>query len=267
MASSLNLRTRARVCKRSIDRALDVLAGGCDSPVRSGWGAGLPMFVQARPAAPTPTTKPGAATSTTSWPTGRCSSATRIRRWYEGSTRSPRRLRLGHDASARDSSRRTHSRAPAFDGAHALRHDRHRGDDERDSRRARLYRTRSRAQVCRQLPRALRPRADRRRRVGRQRQRRQRNSARRAPTTCSSRDTTTSTRWTNSSSRRATSSRRSSSSRSRRTWASCIPVEGFSKACGARAGDCGALLIFDEVITWLRFGLRGAQGRTASCPT
>jgi glutamate-1-semialdehyde 2,1-aminomutase len=30
----------------SIDRALDVLAGGCDSPVRSGWGAGLPMFVQ-----------------------------------------------------------------------------------------------------------------------------------------------------------------------------------------------------------------------------
>ncbi|HEY1882551.1 MAG TPA: glutamate-1-semialdehyde 2,1-aminomutase [Candidatus Cybelea sp.] len=30
----------------SIDRALDVLAGGCDSPVRSGWGVGLPMFVQ-----------------------------------------------------------------------------------------------------------------------------------------------------------------------------------------------------------------------------
>ncbi|HEY2475119.1 MAG TPA: glutamate-1-semialdehyde 2,1-aminomutase [Candidatus Cybelea sp.] len=33
--------------QRSIDRALDVLAGGCDSPVRSGWSAGLPMFVQA----------------------------------------------------------------------------------------------------------------------------------------------------------------------------------------------------------------------------
>ncbi|MGA7202218.1 MAG: hypothetical protein WBX26_10335, partial [Candidatus Cybelea sp.] len=31
----------------SIERALEVLAGGCDSPVRSGWGAGLPMFVQA----------------------------------------------------------------------------------------------------------------------------------------------------------------------------------------------------------------------------
>lgn len=31
----------------SIERALDVLAGGCDSPVRSGWGAGMPMFVQA----------------------------------------------------------------------------------------------------------------------------------------------------------------------------------------------------------------------------
>jgi len=33
--------------QRSIERALDVLAGGCDSPVRSGWSAGLPMFVQA----------------------------------------------------------------------------------------------------------------------------------------------------------------------------------------------------------------------------
>ena len=32
----------------SVDRALDVLAGGCDSPVRSGWGVGGPMFVQAR---------------------------------------------------------------------------------------------------------------------------------------------------------------------------------------------------------------------------
>jgi glutamate-1-semialdehyde 2,1-aminomutase len=33
--------------QRSIERALEVLAGGCDSPVRSGWSAGLPMFVQA----------------------------------------------------------------------------------------------------------------------------------------------------------------------------------------------------------------------------
>ena len=30
-----------------IDRAGSVLAGGCDSPVRSGWGVGGPMFVQA----------------------------------------------------------------------------------------------------------------------------------------------------------------------------------------------------------------------------
>lgn len=29
-----------------IDRARGVLAGGCDSPVRSGWGVGAPMFVQ-----------------------------------------------------------------------------------------------------------------------------------------------------------------------------------------------------------------------------
>lgn len=32
--------------QQSIERALDVLAGGCDSPVRSGWNVGLPMFVQ-----------------------------------------------------------------------------------------------------------------------------------------------------------------------------------------------------------------------------
>lgn len=31
----------------SIERANAVLAGGCDSPVRSGWGVGGPMFVQA----------------------------------------------------------------------------------------------------------------------------------------------------------------------------------------------------------------------------
>ena len=31
----------------TVDRALGVLAGGCDSPVRSGWGVGGPMFVQA----------------------------------------------------------------------------------------------------------------------------------------------------------------------------------------------------------------------------
>lgn len=33
---------------RSIERAKAVLAGGCDSPVRSGWGVGGPMFVQTR---------------------------------------------------------------------------------------------------------------------------------------------------------------------------------------------------------------------------
>ncbi|HEX8806423.1 MAG TPA: hypothetical protein VF741_05720, partial [Candidatus Aquilonibacter sp.] len=31
---------------RSNERARAVLAGGCDSPVRSGWGVGGPMFVQ-----------------------------------------------------------------------------------------------------------------------------------------------------------------------------------------------------------------------------
>jgi len=34
----------------TIERARAVLAGGCDSPVRSGWGVGGPMFVQSRAA-------------------------------------------------------------------------------------------------------------------------------------------------------------------------------------------------------------------------
>jgi len=44
------------------------------------------------------------------------------------------------------------------------------------------------------------------------------------------------------------------------------PVEGFLEGLRARADRCGALLVFDEVITWLRFGLRGAQGRVATKP-
>ena len=39
-------------------------------------------------------------------------------------------------------------------------------------------------------------------------------------------------------------------------------VPGFLEGLRERAGRCGALLIFDEVITWLRLGLGGAQGRT-----
>jgi glutamate-1-semialdehyde 2,1-aminomutase len=45
-----------------------------------------------------------------------------------------------------------------------------------------------------------------------------------------------------------------------------LPVEGFLEGLRSRVSDCGALLIFDEVITWLRFGLRGAQGRTGIVP-
>lgn len=40
-----------------------------------------------------------------------------------------------------------------------------------------------------------------------------------------------------------------------------MPEPGFLEGLALRARQCGALLIFDEVITWLRFGLRGAQGR------
>jgi glutamate-1-semialdehyde 2,1-aminomutase len=39
------------------------------------------------------------------------------------------------------------------------------------------------------------------------------------------------------------------------------PARGFLEGLRERAQRYGALLIFDEVITWLRFGLGGAQGR------
>jgi glutamate-1-semialdehyde 2,1-aminomutase len=44
------------------------------------------------------------------------------------------------------------------------------------------------------------------------------------------------------------------------------PADGFLEGLQQRARRSGALLIFDEVITWLRFGLRGAQGRTSVVP-
>jgi glutamate-1-semialdehyde 2,1-aminomutase len=44
------------------------------------------------------------------------------------------------------------------------------------------------------------------------------------------------------------------------------PVHGFLEGLRERTQRYGALLIFDEVITWLRFGLGGAQGRIAIKP-
>jgi glutamate-1-semialdehyde 2,1-aminomutase len=44
------------------------------------------------------------------------------------------------------------------------------------------------------------------------------------------------------------------------------PAAGFLDGLRQRARRWGALLIFDEIITWLRFGLRGAQGRVAVVP-
>ena len=45
-----------------------------------------------------------------------------------------------------------------------------------------------------------------------------------------------------------------------------VPLPGFLEGLRERATRHGALLIFDEVITWLRFGLRGAQGRLRVTP-
>ncbi len=44
------------------------------------------------------------------------------------------------------------------------------------------------------------------------------------------------------------------------------PVPGFLEGLRERTQRYGALLIFDEVITWLRFGLEGAQGRVGIAP-
>jgi glutamate-1-semialdehyde 2,1-aminomutase len=44
------------------------------------------------------------------------------------------------------------------------------------------------------------------------------------------------------------------------------PEPGFLEGLRERTQRYGALLIFDEVITWLRFGLQGAQGRLRIAP-
>ncbi len=44
------------------------------------------------------------------------------------------------------------------------------------------------------------------------------------------------------------------------------PIEGFLSGLRERCDRYNAVLIFDEVITWLRFGLAGAQARVAVSP-
>lgn len=44
------------------------------------------------------------------------------------------------------------------------------------------------------------------------------------------------------------------------------PVSGFLEGLRERADRCGAVLIFDEIITWLRLGLGGAQARCGVMP-
>jgi glutamate-1-semialdehyde 2,1-aminomutase len=45
-----------------------------------------------------------------------------------------------------------------------------------------------------------------------------------------------------------------------------LPQSGFLEGLRERSERWGALLIFDEVITWLRFGLRGAQSNSGVTP-
>jgi glutamate-1-semialdehyde 2,1-aminomutase len=45
-----------------------------------------------------------------------------------------------------------------------------------------------------------------------------------------------------------------------------MPAAGFLEGLRERTKHYGALLIFDEIITWLRFGFEGAQGRVGVSP-
>ena len=45
-----------------------------------------------------------------------------------------------------------------------------------------------------------------------------------------------------------------------------FPQSGFLEGLRERASRCGALLIYDEIITWLRLGLGGAQARCNAAP-
>ncbi len=154
----------------SIERAEDVLAGGCDSPVRSAWGVGGPMFVQAAAEGAYAYDEAGRRCIDYIMAYGPLlfghthPALTGVR---------PARIsrfRLGLDAFGRGASRAAYSRAPAFDGTDALCHQRNRSDDERGSCRPCLYEAHARAQVCRQLPRTLRSRTGRGGRLGRARQ-------------------------------------------------------------------------------------------------
>ena len=118
-----------------------MLAGGCDSPVRSGWSVGGPMFVQARRDGAYAYDEDGRryvdyimaygpllfGHTHPALVTGLDELAQAGFVW---GTTHPEEIRLAE----RDS----RAYLPV-DGAHALCHDRNRGGDERDPRRACLY--------------------------------------------------------------------------------------------------------------------------------
>ena len=124
----------------SVERAQGVLAGGCDSPVRSAWSVAAPMFVQ------------GSAD-------GAYAYDEEGRRFIDyvmaygpllfghthpalvGGLDSLARHGFvwGCDAPRRSSPRRTNSRASFLDATPAVRHQRNRSNDECYPRRTRVY--------------------------------------------------------------------------------------------------------------------------------
>ena len=247
-------------------RALELIPGGVNSPVRAMRAVGLdePVFVaprrgrrhrgRRRPPLRRLGDVVGAADLRARRPGDR-------RRRDRGGARAG--TCFGAPTEARGRARRGDRRRGAVDreGAAGLLRDR--GGDVGDPARARVHAPRPDPQVRRLLPRARR-RAARRRRL-RARDARHPVVARRADRRAAGHDRLPVQRRRRPPPPRSRSgargSRRSSSSRSPGTWASSRPSPGFLEALRELCDASGALLVFDEVITGFRVGRGGAQER------
>ena len=223
----------------SIERAQAVLAGGCDSPVRSGWGVDAPMFVQASARGAYAFDAAGRRFVDYIMAYGPLLFGHTHPDLVTGLDRARRRrLHLGKYPWRRSPARRTNSRLPSVDGASALRHVGNRSGDERGSRRARVHRAQPHPQVCRQLPRALRSRAARSGRIGRVGEcAQQRNPRRHTPRRSGRALQRSRVRRRTRCVRTSTISPRSSSSRLPPTWDWSCPNRVSWKGCRRERGD------------------------------
>ena len=176
---SVELRT-ARGYARHRARAAPCSPAACDSPVRSAWSVGGPMFLQSAARGRVRLRRSGPALHRLRHGLRAAALRAHASRAGGGLGRARKgRLRLGSDSLGRGSPRREDTRPSPLDGAAAFRHDGDRGDDERDSRGARVHGAFADPQVWRRLSRPLRPRAARCRGVRRISKRAQRHPGRR----------------------------------------------------------------------------------------